>query len=384
MQDNDERTALCALNRVLGYQPVTGHNLVSVFGSARAVFSQEQDTLRTVLGADRTLAEQLTPKQLDWATGELEKIREQGFRFIAFGDDDYPELLAECPDPPLGLYFNASSPPAAVFGLRPAVAVVGTRDLSPYGRDWCRRLVLAMGESSGAPCIVSGLAFGADAVAHRTALECGLATVGVMATGIERVYPWQHEELAAEMVRTPGCAVVTDYPAGSAPVALNFIRRNRIIAGLSRATVVIESRTKGGSLLTAKSANDYDRDVFALPGRADDLRSEGCNSLIRQRMADIITDPYDLVERLGLGKPLRRRKDGLEVLLRRKYGPESPLVRFALLVKGKPGIPLEEIVRETGWSWGDVLSYAGTLESDGYLHTDLLQRCTIPAKNAYL
>ena len=150
MQDNDERTALCALNRVLGYQPVTGHNLVSVFGSARAVFSQEQATLRTVLGADRTLAEQLTPKQLEWATGELEKIRERGFRFIAFGDDDYPELLAECPDPPLGLYFNASSPPAAVFGLRPAVAVVGTRDLSPYGRDWCRRLVLAMGESSGA------------------------------------------------------------------------------------------------------------------------------------------------------------------------------------------------------------------------------------------
>ena len=384
MQDNDERTALCALNRVLGYQPVTGHNLVSAFGSARAVFSQDPDTLRTFLGTDRALAEQLTPRQLEWAAGELDKIREQGFRFIDFGDDDYPELLAECPDPPLGLYFNASSPTAAVFGLRPAVAVVGTRDLSPYGRDWCRRLVLAMGESSGAPSIVSGLAFGADAVAHRTALECGLATVGVMATGIERIYPWQHEDLAAEMVRTPGCAVVTDYPAGSAPVALNFIRRNRIIAGLTRATVVIESRTKGGSLLTAKYANDYDRDVYALPGRADDVRSAGCNSLIRQRMADIITDPYDLVERLGLGKPLRRRKDGLEVLLRRKYGPESPLVRFALLVKGKPGIPLEEIVRETGWSWGTVLAYAGTLESDGYLHMDLLQRCTIPAKNAYL
>jgi hypothetical protein len=98
-------------------------------------------------------------------------------------------------------------------------------------------------------------------------------------------------------------------------------------------------------------------------------------------MADIITTPEDLVERLGLGKTLRRRKEGLEVLLQRKYGPESPLVRFALLVKGRPGISFEEMVRETGWSWGSVLEYAGTLEADGFLHTDLLQRCTIPVKN---
>ena len=382
MQDNDERTALCALNRVLGYQPVTGHGLMAAFGSAMNVFRQDPDTLRMVLGADRAVAEQLTPRELEWAARELEKIREQGFRFIAFGDEDYPELLSECPDPPLGLYFNAASSPAEVFGLRPAIAVVGTRDLSPYGREWCRRIVLAMGESSGAPLIVSGLAFGADAVAHRTALECGLPTVGVMATGIEKVYPWQHESLAGEIVRTPGSAVVTDYPTGSAPVALNFIRRNRIIAGLTRATVVIESKTKGGSLLTAKYANDYDRDVYALPGRVGDLRSAGCNSLIRQRMADIITDPEDLVERLGLGKTLRRRKEGLELLLHRKYGPDSPLIPFALLVKGKPGISYEEIVREKGWSWGTVLEYAGTLEADGFLHTDLLQRCTIPAKNA--
>ncbi len=382
MQDNDERTALCALNRVLGYQPVTGHGLMAAFGSAMNVFRQDPDTLRMALGADRAVAEQLTPRELEWAARELEKIREQGFRFIAFGDEDYPELLSECPDPPLGLYFNAASSPAEVFSLRPAIAVVGTRDLSPYGREWCRRIVLAMGESSGAPLIVSGLAFGADAVAHRTALECGLPTVGVMATGIEKVYPWQHESLAGEIVRTPGSAVVTDYPTGSAPVALNFIRRNRIIAGLTRATVVIESKTKGGSLLTAKYANDYDRDVYALPGRVGDLRSAGCNSLIRQRMADIITDPEDLVERLGLGKTLRRRKEGLELLLQRKYGPDSPLIPFALLVKGKPGISYEEIVREKGWSWGTVLEYAGTLEADGFLHTDLLQRCTIPAKNA--
>jgi DNA processing protein len=380
MQEEEERTALCALNKALGYQPAAGRGLVERFGSAANVFRQRPETLWEALGAE--LAAPLTPGLLAWAREELERIRDGGFRFIALGEEDYPDLLAECPDPPLGLYVHACTPPAAVFGLRPCVAVVGTRDLSPYGREWCRKLVRAMAEATVSPCIVSGLAFGADGVAHRTALEGGLTTVGVMATGIEKVYPWQHTDLASQIADTPGCALVTDYPTGSSPVALNFIRRNRIIAGLSRATVVIESKTRGGSLITAKYACDYDRDVYALPGRAGDLRSAGCNSLIRQRMADIITDPEDLVERLGLGKPVRRRKASLEALLTQKYGDGSPLVRLGLLVKGRPGITLEEIARETGWGWPEVMERAGILETDGLLETDLLQRCTIPAKNA--
>ena len=382
MLEKDELTALCALNKALGYVPAAGHALLARFGSAASVFTRKCDAVREALGNYRDFADQLDGKLLEWAAQELGRIGGGGFRFIGYGDEDYPSLLAECEDPPLGLYFHASSPPTAVFGMRPCISVVGTRDLSPYGRDWCRRLVLAMGEASVPPCIVSGLAFGADGIAHRTALECGLTTVGVMATGIEKVYPWQHTELAGQMVRTPGCAVVTDYPSGSAPVALNFVRRNRIIAGLSRATVVIESKTKGGSLITAKYACDYNRDVFALPGRTDDVRSAGCNSLIRQRMADIVTDPEDLVERLGLGKTARRRKAGLEALLGRKYGGDSPLVRLGLFVKGHPGVPLEEIVRETGWTWPEVQERAAILETDGFLETDLLRRCTIPTKIA--
>ncbi|MBQ3767155.1 MAG: DNA-processing protein DprA [Bacteroidales bacterium] len=381
METIDERTALCALNRVFGFLPAVGHALLEGFGSAAAVFRTPPERLQEALGRYRDLAPQLDGGILDWARGEMDRIFSGGFRFIGFGEEDYPSLLAECPDPPLGLYLNACSSPSEVFEMRPCIAVVGTRDLSPYGRDWCRRLVHAMAGADTPPCIVSGLAFGADAVAHRTALECGLPTVGVMATGIERIYPWQHEELAAQMVRTPGCAVVTDYPSGTSPVALNFVRRNRIIAGLARATVVIETKTKGGSLITAKYANDYDRDVYALPGRADDVRSAGCNSLIRQRMADIVTDPEDLAERLGLGRPARRRKAGLEALLTRRYGPGSPLVQMGLLVKSRPGISLEEIARETGWAWNEVMERSGQLETDGFLETDLLRRCTIPAKN---
>ena len=382
MIDTDERTALCALNRALGYVPAAGHALLGAFGSAAAVFRADEASRREVLGTYRDAAYQIDGRLLAWAAGELERMKKEGFRFIGLGEEDYPSLLAECEDPPLGLYFNGCSSPTEVFELRPCIAIVGTRDISPYGRDWCRRLVLAMGEASVPPVIVSGLAFGADGIAHKTALECGLPTVGVMATGIETVYPWQHAELAGQMVRTPGSAVVTDYPTGSSPVALNFIRRNRIIAGLTRATVVIESKTKGGSLITAKYACDYNRDVYALPGRADDVRSAGCNSLIRQRMADIITDPDDLVERLGLGKTARRRKAGLEALLGRKYGLGSPLVQLALLVKSRPGITLEEVARETGWAWPEVQERAAILETDGYLETDILRRCTIPTKIA--
>ena len=381
MNYTDEHVALCALNKIFGFHPTLALSLLKQADMPTNLFDGHLATPPD--NADATLAgllSQLVPGQLEWGRKELERVESRGFRFLTLMDEDYPAVLRELPDPPVGLYLNGTSSPTEIFSLRPMIGIVGTRDISPYGRDWCRKLVLAMGEASVPPCIVSGLAFGADGIAHRTALECGLTTVGVMATGIEKVYPWQHTELAGQMVRTPGCAVVTDYPTGSAPVALNFIRRNRIIAGLSRATVVIESKTKGGSLITAKYACDYNRDVYALPGRADDVRSAGCNSLIRQRMADIVTDPEDLVERLGLGKTARRRKAGLEALLGRKYGADSPLIRLALVVKGHPGISLDEIVRETGWSWPEVQERAAILETDGFLETDLLRRCTIPAK----
>ena len=168
MSRTDERTALCALNKALGYVPAAGqHALLRHFGAAAPVFDQPDAFLREALGPYRDFAEQLDGKLLEWAAGELDRIASGGFRMIGFGEEDYPSLLAECEDPPLALYYNASSPPAAVFEMRPAIAVVGTRDLSPYGRDWCRRLVLAMGEASVPPCIVSGLAFGADGIAHR-------------------------------------------------------------------------------------------------------------------------------------------------------------------------------------------------------------------------
>ena len=239
MSTEDMRVALCALNKLYGYHP------------------------RPMLDALDSYIARLEPSQLEWGQQELKRIRERGFRFIGILDEDYPAPLKECPEPPLGLYLNGPSSPTEIFALRPLVAFVGTRDLSPYGKVWCRKLVLALADAAVQPTIVSGLALGVDGVAHRTALECGLPTIGVMATGLDSIYPWQHEQLARSLAETPGCSLLTDYPLGTQPMALNFVRRNRIIAGLVSAVVVVESKSKGGSLMTAKYAVEYNREVWS-------------------------------------------------------------------------------------------------------------------------
>ena len=419
MSTYDETVALCALNKIFGYHPHLALDLMEQNGSALTLFDgklaaeapvqEAQYALSSAKNyADATgntsrppaitsLLPQLVPSQLDWAAKELEKVQGLGCRFISIMDDDYPSALRECPGPPLGLYMKASSSPTEVFGLRPMVAFVGTRDLSPYGKAWCSKLVRAIAEAHVQPSIVSGLALGTDGVAHRTALDCGLPTIGVMATGIDAVYPWQHEKLASEMVGTPGSALLTDYPLDTSPVALNFVRRNRIIAGLVSAVVVVESKTKGGSLMTAKYAVEYSREVFAVPGRLDDVRSAGCNSLIASEMARIVTSPEQLVDALGLGGARRHRGDGgswvtsqagdppekvLQALLARKYGPGSPLVGIGLAVMQQRGITPGELAGVVRRPYGEVLAGIGTLEADGFLTTDLLQRCSIAGKFA--
>ena len=368
MSTIDQQAALCALNKHFGFHP-----------------RQILDALETHIG-------QLEPSQLEWAQQELKQIRERGFRFMSILDEDYPAPLRDCPEPPLGLYLNGTSSPTEIFGLRPMVAFVGTRDLSSYGKAWCRKLVLALADAAVQPAIVSGLALGADGVAHRTALECGLPTIGVMATGIDAIYPWQHEQLARSMVETPGCGLLTDYPLDTQPVALNFVRRNRIIAGLVSAVVVVESKSKGGSLMTAKYAVEYNRDVFAVPGRLDDVRSAGCNSLIASQMAQIITSPEQLVDALGLGGSRRHRGAGgswctsqpgdppekvLQARLTKLYGAGSPMVAVGLTIRQQRGIGMEELAAAVGLPFAEVLSAVGQLEADGVVTTDLLRRCSL-------
>lgn len=375
---NDETVALCALNKIFGYTPILAHKLIASYGSASAVFNGQPPEMTD----HPELAEQITPSILDWASHELASVVDCGGRFIAIGDDDYPSALLECEDAPLGLYVRASSSPAEIFFMRPMVGIVGTRDVSPYGSIWCKRIVAALADAPVKPCIVSGLAFGVDGIAHAAALEHGLTTVGVMATGIEKVYPWQHTDLARRIVDAPGCALVTDYPSGTSPVALNFVRRNRIIAGLASSVIVVESRKKGGSLMTARYACDYNRDVFAVPGRLDDVRSSGCNSLISAHMAEIVTSPEELVESLGLQPRHRMRRDRRATFARALEEHYKGSARYAvgLCVFDNPGVGFAEIAALTSLPYATVLECAGILEADGFIITDILQRCTTGGK----
>lgn len=375
MSTYDETVAACALNKLFGDHPQKILRKVEEAGSALALFENNLDR-----------------SQLDWAAEELENVRKGGFRFLSIFDEDYPPPLRDLPDPPLGIYLNGSTSPAEIFTLRPLVAFVGTRDLSPYGRAWCQKLVKGLSEARVQPAIVSGLALGADGVAHQTALECGLPTLGVMATGIEAVYPRQHEHLAMNIVRSPGSGLLTDYPMHTDSLAWNFIRRNRIIAGLSIAVVVVESKTKGGSLMTARYANEYNREVYAVPGRLDDVRSAGCNSLIGTQMAQIVLSPEQLVDALGLGGARRHRSEGgswvtsqagdppeevLRARLTRRYTPGSLLVPLGLAIQAERGISAQELAARLNRPYPEILSALGTLEADGVITTDLLGRCSL-------
>lgn len=377
MNDFDENVCLCALNRVLGNFPVEGRELIERYGNPSAVFGIPENELREALGKREELSGAIGIKALEESAAELERLREKNGRFIGYYDDDYPSLLRECPDFPMGIYVKSGGPLAGIFEMRSCVAIVGTRDISSYGKEWCVRIVRALANTKRPPVIVSGLALGTDAVAHATALECGMGTVGVMATGLDKIYPPSHYSLAERILQDPHGALVTDYPYGTSPLALNFIRRNRIIAALCTATIVIESKRKGGSLVTARYAVDYNRSLFALPGRIDDPRSMGCNSLISSGMAEIIADPDELVDKLGLGGLKAATREGLASLLRQKYGAGSPQETIGLLIKKNRGIDYETLASLSGLSWGEVTTATAILESDGIIITDFLQRCSI-------
>ena len=388
MENYDEKAAALTLNRIFGFKPGIARALTRKLGSAAAVFKLGLEELQAVFGPGSPYPDKINDDELEQSRRELAWLDSHGYSFLTPGDGVYPDALLECPDAPAGLYVRSDHIGPALFNAGVAVSIVGTRDISPYGREWTYKIVEALADSLVRPTVVSGLAMGVDGKAHEAALELGLPTIGVMATGIECVYPRLHSPMAARMARTPGCALVTDYPPFTSPQAVNFLRRNRIIAGLSKATVLVESKRKGGGLLTANLAFEYDREVFALPGRVDDLRSAGCNRIIMEKIAEPLTDLGEFVAGLGLGTLTRRNKAVLEEEINRVFSLTETredvlkLRQIAFLIKKNRGITLDEICEETGLEYVEVRRYAGMLETEGMIYTDLLQRCSIIFKNA--
>lgn len=382
----DERVCLCALNKVFGFEPKLGIRLIDHFGCASGVFENLDEAARLLEYSGKYLP-LLTEESLEQSRIELERLQTRGCRFTGINEEGYPPLLKDISDPPLGLYFRGTSPAEEVLRKTPAIAIIGTRDLTEYGREWCWKMVETFSRCKVKPLIVSGFALGVDIAAHQAALQYGLPTVGVLPTGIDDVYPYQHRGIAARVSETPGCGMITDYPPGTVPLKVNFLRRNRIIAGMTKATIIIESKEKGGGMMTARLAWSYERDVFALPGRLDDVRSGGCNVLIGEKVADPIFNLEALTEALQLGGASARptREDLQQRVLskfRDVYGEETAgqMAQIALAIRGKRQLTVEEIAEETGLDYQTARSHASIMELEGLIGIDLLQRCSLRRK----
>lgn len=385
MKNIEEKASLCALGRIFGFEPKTGLSLISHLGGGREVFRMEPEMLDEILGPYSRHRALINEKAFDKAYQEMLCLERQGIDYVGITEEEYPPLLKECEDAPIGLYIRSETPADELWLPQRKIAIVGTRDISPYGREWCEKLICAIASADKSSVIISGMALGTDICAHRTALENGIPTIGVMATGPESIYPWRNRSTGMQMVSSKGCALVTDYPPGTAPLAIHFLRRNRIIAGMSEATILIESKIKGGGMMTSRLAFSYNREVFALPGRVDDIRSQGCNRLIQEKIAEPLISIEEFLSSLNMKKGKNKARTDLEIL-QGHYGGTihndkiPQMEKILKSIRRNRGISIEELAADTDHPYFKTANICNLMESDGIITIDLLTRCSINAK----
>ena len=289
-----EQVAMLALSRVQVPQLALIRELIGIVGSAKELLENAGNIGDIVPGASPRLRQLLCDRTIvELAEKEMEFIESKGIKLICFGDEAYPCRLAECADAPLVLHSLGN----ADLNAHRIVSIVGTRHASEYGKALCENFVADLARFAPDTLIVSGLAYGIDICAHRAALKAGLPTIGVLAHGLDRIYPGAHRATAKQMLDNGG--LLTEFMSGTESLRPFFVQRNRIVAGMADATVVVESASKGGSLITASLALGYDRDCFAFPGRVNDQYSQGCNELVSRNRAALITSAYDFVEAMN-------------------------------------------------------------------------------------
>lgn len=286
MTDNNLLYVL-ALQHVTNIGDITAKKLISLCGSAQAVFKEKKQNLLKIEGIGNVLVNDLFKSEhYKAAEEEIRFIKEHDIRHLYFKEDDYPERLKHCIDGPVLLFQSGQ----INIKQQHVISIVGTRKITTQGIAFCEKLVEQLVPYN--PVIVSGFAYGTDITAHKSALKNNLQTIGCLAHGLNQIYPKVHKKYVAEVEQKGG--FFTDFWSSDPFDKNNFLKRNRIIAGLSEATIVIESAARGGSLVTADIANSYNRDVFAVPGRTTDLMSEGCNNLIKYQKAQMLTNPLDI------------------------------------------------------------------------------------------
>ena len=287
-----------ALTLIKGIGPITARNLIAHFGDVEKIFTAKKtDLQRFGKIGEILLDDNIKNEAIKRAEEEISFAQKHNIEIHTLLYKTYPYRLKECEDAPIVLYSLGK----ADLNSGHFLAMVGTRNVTQYGKEICSRFLSELSVSQQYATIVSGLAYGVDACAHKVALTEKLKTIAVVAHGLDTIYPAQHKGLAQKIIESGG-AIVTEYPTKTKPEAGNFVQRNRIIAGLCDATIVVESAAKGGALLTAFAANSYNRDVFAFPGRIDDDFSAGSNNLIRTNQAAMVTSAADIENFMGWKK----------------------------------------------------------------------------------
>ncbi|MCC6252545.1 MAG: DNA-protecting protein DprA [Bacteroidia bacterium] len=339
-----------------GVGDINAKKLIASCGSAEAVFKAKKEHLLKIEGIGEYIAQSVVKqKVLQRAETEIKFITNNKIRPVFYLDNEYPQRLKQCTDAPVMLYYKGN----ANLNNRKILSIVGTRKATEYGKQFCAKLITELKQFN--PLIVSGLAYGIDICAHKESLKNDIETVAVVAHGLDMIYPGQHKATSEKMIKQGG--ILTDFISGTKPDRENFPKRNRIVAGMCDAVIVVEAGITGGALITAEIANSYSRDVFALPGRVGDEFSAGCNKLIKINKAALIESVDDIVYLLGwLQEDIKAsRQTKLFVEL---SDEEQTLVDY---LKDKGTLPIDELCYATNIPMSRAASLLLNLEFNGVI-----------------
>lgn len=360
---DQETLYMMALTQVPSLSLTNLHLLIDELGSASAIYENRKDLKQVLPSASPKFLDGMGDfcNYLKRAEEELEFCRKGKIRCLGLNDEDYPQRLKDCNDAPVLLYYRGS----ANLNSQHIVSMVGTRQITNYGKDLCHSFVRDLKQVCPDALVVSGLAYGVDVNCHRAALEQGLETVGVLAHGLDQIYPRHHRETAKQMVDQGG--LLTEYMSNTVIDKRNFVQRNRIVAGVSDAVIVVESATKGGSLITAEIAQSYNRQVWAFPGRVFDTYSSGCNMLIFKNKASLLTNAEDFCLEMGWTDDVQHQKqlsEGIQQeLFADDYSAEEQAVLQALARDDSKQINVLAV--ETNIAIGELSSLLFSLEMKG-------------------
>tara|TARA_B110000977_G_scaffold27702_3_gene35207 strand:- start:29887 stop:30975 length:1089 start_codon:yes stop_codon:yes gene_type:complete len=343
------------LTLIPGIGPITAKKLISHCGSVEAVFQEKKELLTKIPHIGPVLAKEIAQQSvLGRAEKEIDFMSKNNITATSYLDDNYPERLKNCVDSPIVLFSKGEFD----WNQSKIISIVGTRNATSYGKSFCQSLVNDL--SDYPVLIVSGLAYGIDVFAHKYSIENNVKTVAVLAHGLDRIYPTSHKNIATQMLQNGG--LITEFLSETNLGRENFVRRNRIVAGISDATIVVESKKKGGAMITAKLANDYNRDVFAVPGKWNDVFSSGCNHLIKTNQAHLCNSAQDIAYLLDWDKNQKNKTVRKEMLNQLEK-------EVVVLFENTRELNIDQIKDSINLSFGQLAVVLTDLELKNVLHS---------------